>query len=294
MITLNRRRLLAGFAAVTMLSGQSRPAPSIATYPLLTAPPPTHRTSALDVTVDGHGYRLFRALPGGAAPAGGWPSLWMLDGNAAFNRLTADQLARHPGLAIICLGYQVATELAPEARTLDYTPAPVEGASEPRARDRQTGGHDTFRDRLAGPLMQAGSDGADLDPARRSLWGHSFGGLFTLATLFRRPDLFRGYIPVSPSTGFGGNALDGIEAEAAPIPAGRAEVLIMLGDSEHRHGSEPPVQPRPSPQTMALAERLRSRDDLSLRVEVLKGLTHGATFRASFDPALQMAEGLRA
>lgn len=294
MTTLTRRRLLAGMTAITALSGQARPttlrpAPGIATWPLLKAPPATHHTSRLDITLDGRGYRLLRALPSGPVPAGGWPSIWMLDGNAAFNRLTADQLSRHPGLAVIALGHQVETEIAGDDRTLDYTPAPLDGAVEPRARGRPTGGDEAFRDRLAGPLMQAAADGADLDPARRSLWGHSFGGLFTLSTLFRRPDLFRGYIPVSPSTGFGGGALARIEAGATPVPDGRAEVLVMLGDNEHRRGTEPPVAPRPSPQTLALVERLKARDDLNLRLTVLEGLTHGATFRASFEPAMAMA-----
>ncbi|RJL16605.1 alpha/beta hydrolase [Paracoccus siganidrum] len=289
MITLTRRRLLAGAAALTALSGQSRPTPGIATWPLLDAPPATHRTSRLDVTLDGRGYRLFRALPSGPVPAGGWPSIWMLDGNAAFNRLTADQLSRQPGLAVIALGHQVETEIAAEDRTLDYTPAPLNGAVEPRARGRATGGDDAFRDRLAGPLMQAAADGAMLNPARRSLWGHSFGGLFTLSTLFRRPDLFRGYVPVSPSTGFGGGALARIEAAAVPLADGRAEVLVMLGDQEHRRSTDAPVAPRPSPQTLALAKRLEARPDLKLRVSVLEGLTHGATFRASLGPALAWA-----
>ncbi|WCR04547.1 hypothetical protein [Paracoccus saliphilus] len=81
--------------------------------------------------------------------------------------------------------------------------------------------------------------------------------------------------------------------EAPQLPIGKiAPVRIMLGDNEHRHGTPPPVENRPSPETMALAKRLAQREDLDVEVTVLEGLGHGKTFAASFPYTLELAAKL--
>ena len=292
----SRRAVLAGLASLGMahaLGAQEvrRRFAETASWRLFDDPPATHALSRHDMTVDGRGYRLFMAVPRAEAPAAGWPSLWMLDGNAAFDRLTADDLARRPGLAVIGIGYPVDLVFETDARALDYTPASLVPDPE-GGRGRATGGADAFRARLTGPLRRAAEDRAPLDPARRVLWGHSYGGLFALHCLLTQPDAFAGWAPVSPSTGFGGGALKGM-TDGAPRLADRiAPVRIMLGDSEHRHGTEAPATPRPAPETMALAETLGDRPDLDVTVTVFEGLGHGQTFTASFAPALDLAADL--
>ena len=64
----------------------------------------THELSQ-KVVAEGPGHRLFVATPKGPAPARGWPVLYMLDGNAAFDFLTPGDLAMAPGLAIVGIGY---------------------------------------------------------------------------------------------------------------------------------------------------------------------------------------------
>ncbi|MCA0997049.1 alpha/beta hydrolase [Alloyangia pacifica] len=290
---LSRRRFttsltaLAGLAATPALAQRRQPPVS---FPLFDTPPSSHALAQFDVTADGLGYRLFIAAPRGAPPSGGWPSLWMLDGNAAFSRLSAAQLTAHPRLAVVGIGYPIEEGFDGAARARDYTPTPLETPKHGRGRDWEFGGQAAFRARLLGPLAAALAAHAPLDPARRCLWGHSYGGVFALATLLSAPEAFRAYMPISPSTGFGGGALQAMAAGAPQLERGRAEVLMMLGDNEHRSGTPDLPEPRPNPDTMAMAERLAQRPDLHVQLEVLKGLGHGATFAASFPRSFALAE----
>ncbi|SDI09725.1 alpha/beta hydrolase [Alloyangia pacifica] len=290
---LPRRRFLTMFAAVASCAAvpalaQRRQLP--ATFPLFDAPPASHRLTHFDVTAEGLTYRLFLARPRAEAPAAGWPSLWMLDGNAAFSRLDAARLEAHPGLAVIGIGYPIEEAFDGASRARDYTPVPLETPTHGRGRDWQFGGQEAFRARLLGPLSAALAERVPLDPARRSLWGHSYGGVFTLATLLQDPGAFRAYMPISPTAGFGGGALQAMASEAPRLQDGSAEVLMMLGDSEHRSGTPEPAEPRPSPDTMELGARLARRGDLNVQVKVLEGLGHGATFAASFPRSFVLAE----
>ena len=299
MTPIHRRTLLSALPAfcLTPVFAQETSRPrggKVPDYRIFEAPPATHALSRHDIAVEGQGYRLFLAIPAADPPAGGWPSLWMLDGNAAFDRLAAGDLAAHSGLAVIGIGYPVEQSFDTTARALDYTPASLTPDPE-GGRGRKTGGADAFRARLTGPLREAVAGRVGLDPARRVLWGHSYGGLFTLHCLLSDPGAFAGWVAASPSSGFGGGALRNMLAGAPQLPPGRiAPLRILLGDSEHRRGTEAPKAPRPSPETLALADLLGRRADLDVRVTVLEGLGHGQTFTASFAQALDLAAGLRA
>jgi predicted alpha/beta superfamily hydrolase len=291
---LNRRTLLSALSAFCLAPpafGQERGS-KVPDYRIFDAPPATHVLSRHDITVEGQGYRLFLAVPVADPPAGGWPSLWMLDGNAVFDRIAAEDLEGHAGLVIVGIGYPVERIFDTTARALDYTPASLIPDPE-GGRGRKTGGADAFRARLTGPLRVSVEERVRLDPARRVLWGHSYGGLFTLHCLLSEPEVFAGWAPTSPSSGFGGGVLRDMLARAPHLPPGRiAPLRIMMGDSEHRRGTEPPAQPRPSPETIALAELLDLREDLDVEVTVLEGLGHGQTFTASFARAMELASGI--
>lgn len=288
---LSRRTLLAAAAAAAASGARAQPVPTVATYALAADPPPTHVLDRADVATAAGTFRLHRALPAGAPPEQGWPVLWMLDGNAVFNRLPAPLLASFPGLAVVGVGYPVPEEFAVTARIRDYTPAAAGPAADRRHPERVTGGDDAFRAALLGPLRAAAASGTRLDPRRAALWGHSYGGLFTLATLFATPGAFATSIAVSPSVDFGDGTLARLAAEARPVPAGDARVLVLLGDREARNDTARPSVPRPSPATLALAARLAERSDLRVETRVLAGLGHGATLAASFPDALAAAAG---
>lgn len=238
-----------------------------------------------------HRYQIFTAIPRQPPPAKGFPVIYMLDGNAVFDRLTAETLARAGGLVIVGIGYPTPMTIDAVSRSRDFTPPLPEGvAGDARDQGRSVGGAVDFLPILQGAIRTAAEEGLPIDPRRRSIWGHSYGGLFCLYTLLSAPDAFSRYIPTSPSCGWGDRLLQKMASRARRRDVrryGAADVLVMLGDSEVRSG-EPPPQ-RPSPDTMALVEVLRQRDDLRVDTQIFAGLGHGATFAASFPRALALA-----
>jgi len=95
-------------------------------------------------------YRVQMAVPRRTAPAAGFPVLYMLDGNAAFAALTAEQLlALEQGgkpPVIVAIGYATDLRFDTTARAYDYTP-PVPGPGptvDSGAHDRPAGGADIF------------------------------------------------------------------------------------------------------------------------------------------------------
>lgn len=190
----------------------------------------------------GQTYRI-QTTTTGEPPAGGYPVLYVLDGDAMFPvvamaahslSLNAQEHGVGPML-IVGVGYGDDAILNRKARALDYTPpAPgqpdsVKTGGSAEAHGGRTDGHRGRREMHHehkgkhegdGGLRHAGGPqgGADrflrfltqeLRPAiaqefpvntrQQSLYGHSYGGLFALYTLFRQPDAFQNYLASSPS-----------------------------------------------------------------------------------------------
>lgn len=294
---LSRRTVLAGLASFAATGARAQMPPQApAIYELLRSSAATHDFRRRLVTVDDdRQYQLFTAVPKAPADKGGYPILYCLDGNAVFDRLTPMYLAQVPGLVVAGIGYPTELPLDTTARSRDYTPKPnasYDRTSDPRVRGRPIGGADAFLSLVIGRLRQEIEGGITVDATRRAIWGHSFGGLFSLYALFAAPGAFRRYIPVSPSTWFGDRVLFDLAARAPrrEPASGQADVLVMLGDSEahaNKDGTLPPRQPAAA--TMELVEGLKARPDLIVQSHVFEGLKHGATFVASFERSLALA-----
>ncbi|WP_374299986.1 alpha/beta hydrolase [Paracoccus sp. (in: a-proteobacteria)] len=253
-------------------------------------PVPTHFLSQTVVNT-GPGHRLFLAVPRGTPPKKGWPILYLLDGNAAFDFLTPDHLSLVPDLMLAGIGYDTDRQFARERRTLDFTAPDGPGNGirpDPVHPGRMAGGAAQFMERLTGPLRAAAESGVPVDPARRSLWGHSFGGLFTLYALLTQPNSFARFASISPSIwwdeGLIRRVADRARQMAAPPP-----LLVALGDREKRSGSDGPPPDGPAPATMQFVADLRDRQGLSPQVHVLPGLVHIETIAGSLPLALPFA-----
>src|SRR5690606_27573418 len=88
------------------------------------------------------------------------------------------------------------------ARAYDYTPSVHENGrpvAEPVVRGRVGGGADTFLQFINAQVKSLVATRARLNPDKSFLWGHSYGGLFTMHALFKQPDAFAGYIAGDPS-----------------------------------------------------------------------------------------------
>ena len=176
---------------------------------------------------DGSRYRLLISVPEGPAPPRGFPSLVLVDGHALFPvAATAARLqAQRPeatgvGPAVVIgIGYPGERPFDAERRQRDLLPAPD--------------GADRFLDMIVDEILPAVARIAPLDPARRGLAGHSYGGLFVLHTLFTRPGLFTSLVAGSPSIWWQDRAI--LASEEAFRRAGSAaagRLLITVGGHE--------------------------------------------------------------
>lgn len=158
-------------------------------------------------------HRVLVYVPEGTAPAGGWPVIYVLDGNLMFPfiaQLVHNRSARGPemrsGSAIVVgLGHALPAHSGEvhdrTARTYDYT-LPYNGVG-PDSQGRAQGGADVFLDFIAQQLQPLLRAALPLHPQRQTLVGHSYGGLCTLHALFTRPGMFQRHVAASPSLWWG-------------------------------------------------------------------------------------------
>ncbi len=148
-------------------------------------------------SAEGRDYRIMVSLPEGDVPwTGGYPVIYLLDGNAYFPAFHAAKRAqeRWKGVILVAIGYPSDTPLDFERRAFDLSP--------PQPPERNTppqGGQDLFLDFIEKRLMPKVNERFKVDQDQRSLVGHSFGGMFGVYTLFTRPQLFQHVIAISPS-----------------------------------------------------------------------------------------------
>ena len=144
----------------------------------------------------GKAYRIMISLPDDPPEKGGYPVLYVLDGNAYFPAFHAarETVARYRDTIIVGVGYPQAQSLNFLRRSYDFTPpVPAEHNEPPQ------GGQDELLAFIEQRLMPKVEADLPADPRRQSLYGHSFGGMFAIYTLFKRPDLFSHVVAVSPS-----------------------------------------------------------------------------------------------
>ncbi|QHG64245.1 alpha/beta hydrolase [Pseudomonas putida] len=148
-------------------------------------------------SAEGREYRLMVSLPEGDVPwTGGYPVIYLLDGNAYFPAFHAAKRAqdRLRSSILVAIGYPSDTPLDFERRAFDLSPPqPAERNTPPQ------GGQDLFLDFIEKRLMPKVNARFKVDQDQRSLVGHSFGGMFGVYALFTRPQLFQHVIAISPS-----------------------------------------------------------------------------------------------
>lgn len=267
-------------------STPARPGPpQPAALAIFDAAPISHRLERRLLRMQGgRTFQLFLAVPHATPPENGYPILYMLDGNAAFDALTAQLLEAAPGLVLAGIGYDTDLRFDVMNRSFDYTPVEAPAA----ASGRRTGGADAFLGLLVGELREMAESGIAIDPARRTLWGHSMAGLFATYALMADPGAFSRYVSVSPSVWWNEQWLLDHEAQAERRLAG-TEALVMLGDAERRSNPAGPHWEGPAPHTLELVARLRQRAGLEISMEIFEGLGHAATLPASLPAALAFA-----
>ncbi|NIF17980.1 alpha/beta hydrolase [Pantoea sp. Cy-639] len=235
-------------------------------------------------------YRLWIGEPKRPAPATGHPVLWMLDGNAAVSALQPqqlEQLAAGQAPVLVAIGYQTDQRIERSARTYDYTPN-VPGLAEQRdpLTGQPSGGVDAFLDLLEQRMRPMVAGVAAIDPHRQTLWGHSYGGLAVLHTLFTRPGMFSDYAAASPSLWWNEGA---IQREASGLQQrlsnSQPRLLLMRGTDEPANPRAPVAGDAERPMRGLLGD-LEKVKGLQVTFQRFEGLGHGPMLPASLQYVL--------
>lgn len=160
-------------------------------------------------------------------------------------------------------------------RTRDYTPTHTDAGGYGPEFQKASGGGPRFLEALATEIIPAVDRSYRTVPGRRILVGHSYGGLFTLWAMLSKPDLFSGWIAVSPSIWYDDHNLLGVEeayAEHHHSLPGRA--YLCVGSREHNSRIDMVGDLR------TLVDHLESRGYQGLELEslVMADETHNSVF----------------
>ena len=299
-LTLSAASVLGACAQPRMGSASAYPAlPDLRSAPPASLPG-SHELDLRD-PASGNVWRVFVQVPDGPAPAGGYPVLYLLDGNASF--FLAAQLARNTGfrpgamrpdpLMVVGIGYTGDKAWHMTARKRDYTPPPAH-------LEDGSGGSEPFLDFIERQLQPAIQSAWKVDAARQTLFGHSFGGLLTLHTMATRTPLFTRYAAASPSLWWNnGQELQTIAQwmERADFSA-NLQIQLRVGSLERARPANDPqraakqAERRMNEHVEGLAARLTAlnRPQLLVDYKELPGLDHGSVLAPALMEALAFAQ----
>lgn len=238
-------------------------------------------------------YKVWTAIPKRAPPSDGYPVLYLLDGNRVMAALTEELLANvsestSPPV-LVAVGYQT---VDPKARTFDYTPADgpsTIGAEDPWEPSRPSGGSAQFRKWMLETLVPHVDSLVILtDDRRRSLWGHSYGGLFVLDTLFES-SYFRFFYTASPSVAWTDQRILRLEERVPPGELVGKQLVIADGNGTSGHDDLSQAEDAAFFLLLGkiLATRLKDKG-LPVSYVLYPGLDHGAMFEASLFDTIVM------
>ncbi len=211
-------------------------------------------------SAEGRDYRIMISLPEGDVPyTGGYPVIYVVDGNALFPAFHAAKRGqdRMKGAIIVAIGYPSTTPYDFSRRAFDLSPPQPADRNDP-----PQGGQDLFLDFIEKRLMPKVSERFKVDQDQRSLVGWSFGGMFGIYTLFTRPHLFQHTVAVSPSLWWRDRFL--LEPERAftqrahdgKINLTHSSLTLLVGDRE---------MPQELQDARALQRRLEALSQYGLR-----------------------------
>lgn len=256
------------------------------------------RTSVHTVTAtkNGRTYDLYVKLPPGyddSKNAGKrYAVLYLTDGGYTFQVASGITRLAHSQKRLeefILVGLPTAKgEDGMESRRRDLTPWAVAGL------DSASGGASVYLDFLVTQAVPLIERTYRVDPARRTLVGQSYGGLFGLWVLFTQPEHFSGYILTSPSIWFNDYALRRLEADYAKqhkdlrakvyLTAGSFETL-KTGSTDKRYNTKHDMLLDQADMARRLAARKYA--GLQVKSETTQGTFHETTFPVGLIQALQ-------
>lgn len=265
----------------------------------------------------GEPYRIFLYIPSTEPPEEGWPLLMTTDGNATFPFAVASLVTQAPyptatnvGWGVVAaIGYPSDEPYNAMRRAWDLGPPPVK--SYPPYIEGgppvMIGGTGELLDFIETMVIPKISEMVRLDPTRRSLFGHSFGGLFTLFALFERPGLFANWIAASPTIFWEGSEILNNEAQRQSAPSNRPFLHLSAGEYEgdelapfqyKNEDAAMRLEKKKTERTLSLAQEMAERlngaeDGIRAEFEIFPGETHMSVVGPAVNRAINIAFAVR-
>ncbi|MDR2762058.1 MAG: prolyl oligopeptidase family serine peptidase [Planctomycetaceae bacterium] len=236
-----------------------------------------------------------------------YPVFYMLDGNAALAVLNDDLFSRLESLpVIVAIGYQTDLRFDVQSRAFDYTPSNLDGSEPNDERGRKGGGADIFATFIETKIKPKVESFARIDKQRQTLWGHSYGGLFVLNTLFKHNEMFQNYVAAEPSFWWQDGLILKIETKFTEqiakkeIVKNKSSLAVLIGKSTaaERRNKERPVDSsvkdrsvnvRRSVSPSVAEDMIKRLSPLLKKTEfrAFDGISHGPMLPTSLEPALR-------
>ncbi len=202
---------------------------------------PNTRTEIFHSTANGD-YKVTIYIPNKPTPKGGWPIIYLLDGNSYF--LTASDIIKSQACerCILQEGIIVAIDyLNQTRRDFDFLPKPDHFVFETLPNNQinlsgKYGGADAFYDVLTKELKPEMEKRYKINLKQQAIFGHSYGGLFNLYIFLTKPVIFNTYVVSSPSMWFSDGymfkVLSKYLLDNQPPLINPVNLLISVGGSE--------------------------------------------------------------
>lgn len=251
---------------------------------------PRTEVIAIHSKITSQDYRIYVALPSSYAdePERRYPAVFTLDADYSF--AIARNVVEHLGdrrriREALVFGIGYANRDAYRAnRTRDYTPTFVAEGGYGQEYQKLSGGAPKFRDFIARELLPLLESRYRLS-RERVMVGHSFGGLFAAWCLMGQPQLFSGYIGVSPSLWYDEGLL--LDRSRMPMQAANlrdVRAYFAVGALETGSGGRYPMVAQLGQWTTSLGDAGMAPP--RLKTEVLAGESHDTVFPAALTRGL--------
>lgn len=222
-----------------------------------------------------------------------YPVLYLLDADYSFAiaKNIVDHLSERNHLQeIIVVGIAYKGEKRYRLnRTRDYTPTNSEElVSFSKIQSEYSGGGEAFKDFIQNELIPFIKKEYRANE-QAVISGHSYGGLFVSWLLTQHPDLFGGYIIVSPSLWYDDHLIMRSDWELAAMKAKPIKVYCAVGDREVNQQWNMPVDLK------AFVDRLEQHQwsGLDLSFKVMSNETHNSVFPTALSNGIRhVFEGL--
>ena len=240
-------------------------------------------------------FRIYVQLPLNYIADGSrqYPVLYVTDGNRSFptyaniSTVLGFPDTGFPQVIVVGIAYEIGSMADWAAwRTRDLTPLANEGTEQywegllrgmtgNQTLNVSTGGAPLFLDFICDELIPFIESEYPVSKEERTLGGYSYGGLFTLFSLFERPGAFKGYFAGSPSIHYANGVMFEVEKAFSETHSDLpARLFLTMGGLEEESGIE---------NMKRMAEVLESRQypNLEIRTHIFEGETHVSAYPAS-------------